>query len=175
MKRKILLVSLVGSLALTSCGPKPATGVPDFLLNPPKESGKFFGAAEAEKQTLQMAKDIADSRACREVARQLGQRVQEMVKDFQEQAGQGANSEYLEFSQSVGKTLVDMNLAGCSIQKRELREGAGTYKVYSLASLDAAQALAAARQAIESNKAKAAANTAFQELDRALQNRMSGQ
>ncbi len=172
MQRKIAVLMFVGSIALTSCGPKPATGVPDFMLNPPKESGRFYGTAEAEKQTLQMAKDIADSRACREVARQLGQRVQEIVKDFQEQSGKGANSEFLEFSQSVGKTIVDMNLAGCSIQKRELREGQGVVKVYSLASLDAAQALAAARQSIESNKAKAAANTAFQEMDRTLQSRL---
>lgn len=172
MKRKIVLASLAGVLALSGCGPKPATGVPDFLLNPPKEPGRFFGAAEAEKQTLQMAKDIADSRACREVARQLGQRVQEIVKDFQEQSGKGANSEYLEFSQSVGKTIVDMNLAGCSITKREMREGDGVVKVYSLASLDAAQALEAARQAVESNKAKAAAATAFEELDRTMKERI---
>lgn len=172
MNRKIVLVALAGSLALTGCGPKPNTGVPDFMLNPPKEAGRFFGAAEAEKQTLQMAKDIADSRACREVARQLGQRVQEIVKDFQEQSGKGAESEFLEFSQSVGKSIVDMNLAGCSIQKREMREGDGVVKVYSLATLDAAQALAAARQAIESNKAKAAAATAFDELDRTMKSRM---
>lgn len=172
MHRKIALLVVAGTVLFTGCGPKPNTGVPDFMLNPPKEAGRFFGAAEAEKQTLQMAKDIADSRACREVARQLGQRVQEIVKDFQEQAGQGANSEYLEFSQSVGKTIVDMNLAGCSITKRELREGEGSVKVYSLASLDAAQALAAARQAVESNKAKAAATAAFQELDKTLQNRL---
>jgi hypothetical protein len=172
MKRKIVLLAIATTLALTGCGPKPNTGVPDFMLNPPKEAGRFYGAAEAEKQTLQMAKDIADSRACREVARQLGQRVQEIVKDFQEQSGQGAKSEFLEFSQSVGKTIVDMNLSGCSIQKRELREGEGTVKVYSLASLDAAKALEAARQAVESNKAKVAATAAFQELDKTLQNRL---
>lgn len=172
MKRKIVLVVLAGLVTLAGCGPKPNAGAPDFLINPPKEAGRFFGAAEAEKQTLQMAKDIADSRACREVARQLGQRVQEIVKDFQEQSGKGATSEYLEFSQVVGKTIVDMNLAGCSIQKREMREGEGVVKVYSLASLDAAQALAAARQAIESNKAKAAAETAFEELDRTMQERI---
>lgn len=172
MQRKIAFLAIAGSIALTGCGPKPNSGLPDFMLNPPKETGRFFGSAEAEKQTFQMAKDIADSRACREVARQLGQRVQEIVKDFQEQSGKGANSEFLEFSQSVGKTIVDMNLAGCSIQKREMRESEGAVKVYSLASLDAAQALAATRQAIESNKAKAAAATAFQELDKTLQSRL---
>ena len=172
MKRKQLLAfAALASVAFVGCGPKPPS-VPDFVLNPPKAAGTIYGSAEAEKQTLQLAKDIADNRACREVARQLGQKVQEIVKDFQEQSGKGANSEALEFSQVVGKTIVDMNLAGCVIEKRDAREGDGTVKVYSLARLDASSALAAAKSAIESNKAKAAAQTAFEELDRTMKERL---
>jgi hypothetical protein len=171
MEKKRFLLLATAAIALVGCGPKPPS-VPDFVLNPPKGEGKIYGSAEAEKQTLQLAKDIADNRACREVARQLGQKVQEIVKDFQEQSGKGSQSEALEFSQVVGKTIVDMNLAGCTIERRDAREGDGTVKVYSLARLDAAGALAAARTAIEANKAKAAAQTAFDELERTMQNRL---
>jgi hypothetical protein len=168
--RRILPVAAFATVLLVSCGPKPQS-VPDFILNPPKATnGQIYGSAQAEKQTFQLAKDIADNRACREVARQLGQKVQEMVKDFQEQSGKGTQAENLEFSQVVGKTLVDMNLAGCTVEKREMSQGDGTVTVYSLAKLDADGALAAARTAIEANKAKAAAQTAFDDLDRALQN-----
>lgn len=170
--RSILLpLAMFAGPLFVGCGPKPPA-VPDFMLNPPHEAGRIYGSAEAEKQTLQLAKDIADNRACREVARQLGMKVQEIVKDFQEQSGKGAQSEALEFSQVVGKTIVDMNLAGCTVEKRELREGDGTVKVYSLAKLDAEGALAAARSAIMANKSKAAAQTAFEELDKTMQDRL---
>ena len=170
-EKRVLFLSAAVAIVFTGCGPKPPA-VPDFMLNPPKAQGTIYGSAEAEKQTLQLAKDVADNRACREVARQLGQKVQEIVKDFQEQSGKGSQSEALEFSQVVGKTVVDMNLAGCTIEKRDYREGDGIVKVYSLARLDAEGAIAAAKSAIAANKAKAAAQTAFEELDRTMQNRL---
>jgi hypothetical protein len=175
MNRPTLTLVAAGvATVFVSCGgSKPEARVPDFVLNPPKAAGTIYGSAEAEKQTFQLAKDVADTRACREVARQLGTKVQEIVKDFQEQSGKGAQSEALEFSQVVGKTITNINLSGCTIEKREQGVGAdGTVKIYSLAKLNSADALAAARAGIEANKTKVAAQEAFDELDRTLQDRL---
>lgn len=166
MFRKFL--PLLALLPILACGPKPPN-IPEFMTNPPKQAGKLFGTGEGKKQTLQLAKETADSRACKEIARNLSQRVESIMKDFLEQSGAGKDAEALEFTQSVTKSITDVELTGCTSDKREVREEDGGYHVYSLAVLDADQAVAVAKGMIAAQKSRAGAKVAFDELDREVE------
>lgn len=171
VKKNLLPIAAVLSLALVGCGPKPPAqaNVPDFIANPPHEAGKIFGTAEAQKKSFQLAKEVADSRACKEIAQKLGRRVQDLTKDFMEQSGQDKTAEYLEFSNVASKFVTDQNLSGCEIAKRDVRQDADGVTVYSLAYVDKNTAQNAVHAAMEAARSRAASKLAFDDLDRAVQ------
>jgi hypothetical protein len=103
--------------------------LPDFVLNPPVEAGYIFGTGIATQSSPQLAKETADLRAKKEIAKVLGQKVSNLMKDFMGQAGVGEEAEVTEFVQSVTKSITDVELVGAQIVKREFKGG----KMYSLA------------------------------------------
>lgn len=142
ISKSLLAGAAVLSLVACSSGSK---SMPDFMVNPPKEEGKIFGSGEAEKNTFQLAKEAADTRACRDVGRVLDQRVKSVLKDFMSESGADVNSaEVLEFVESTSKSVTDVQMAGCTIDKREHKEG-DAHKVYSLAVYD----LSASKQLVK--------------------------
>lgn len=147
MKAQSLFKTFLGGIALTSiiaCS-SSKTSMPDFMVNPPKAEGKIYGSGEANKNTFQLAKEAADTRACREVGRVLDQRVKSVLKDFMSESGADVNSaEVLEFVESTSKSVTDVQMAGCTIDKREHQEG-DSHKVYSLAVYD----LSASKQLVK--------------------------
>jgi hypothetical protein len=136
MKRQIFCALAFG-LMLSSCGGKKTTApsndanLPDFILNPPKQVGFIFGVGIAEQQSVQLAMETADLRAKKEIAKVISQKVSNLMKDFMGQAGLGTEAEVTEFTQSITKSVTDVELVGCIIEKRENKEG----KMYSLAKL----------------------------------------
>ena len=62
--------------------PKNDSDVPDFVLNPPSDPGYLYGTGIAEQQSVQLAKEMADLRAHKEIATMIGQKVSSMLKDF---------------------------------------------------------------------------------------------
>ena len=120
-------------LFLAGCsGPKQVVNdsdMPDFVLNPPKEAGFLFGTGIAEQSSPQLAKETADLRAKKEISNILSQKVSNLMKDFMGQAAVGTGAEVTEFVQSVTKSISEVDLVGCSIEKREYKKG----KMYSLA------------------------------------------
>lgn len=135
MKRLILGAMMVGLVLLCGCGgkkstaPKNESGMPDFVLNPPKQAGFLFGTGIAEQSSPQLAKETADMRAKKEIARILSEKISSLMKDFLGQAGIGKGAEVTEFVQSVTKSVTDVELVGCTIERREFIGG----KMYSLA------------------------------------------
>ncbi len=131
----VALVS-VGLVFAIGCGgpkttqaPKDTSGMPAFVLNPPKEAGVIFGTGIAEQQSAQLAKETADLRARKEIAAVLSTKVTNMLKDYLGQAGIGSQAEVTELAQSVTRAITEMELVGVTIDKREYIDG----KMYSLA------------------------------------------
>jgi hypothetical protein len=134
MKR---LLTLCGSIAviaiMTGCGGGKTRGsgeqLPDFVLNPPKEQGYLFGSGMAEKASPQLAKEVADLRAKKEIAKILGQKISVLMKDFMGESGVGDSAEVTEFTNSVTKAITDVDLVGAEIVERKYEGG----KMYALA------------------------------------------
>jgi hypothetical protein len=135
MVRNIFCTLVVGMFFFYGCGGKKTTapqndsGMPDFVLNPPKEAGFLFGTGIAEQTSPQLAKETADLRAKKEIARVLSEKMSSLMKDYLGQAGIGQEAEVTEFVQSVTKSITDVELIGCAIERREFIAG----KMYSLA------------------------------------------
>lgn len=135
MRHTVLGIAACG-LLLIGCGGQKTVQVqsngsdlPDFVLNPPKAAGVLFGVGIAEQASPQLAMETADLRAKKEIAKALSQKVSNLMKDFMGQAGIGTQAEVTEFVQSVTKSITDVELTGCTVEKREVKGG----KMYSLA------------------------------------------
>jgi len=135
MFRTLVTTGTVCLVLLTGCGgnkaqaPVNESDVPDFVLNPPRQQGVLFGTGIAEQQSMQLAKETADLRAKKEIAKVLGQKVSNLMKDFMGQAGLGDGAEVTEFVQSVSKSVTNVDLVGVTIERREYKNN----KMYSLA------------------------------------------
>ena len=165
-------LSFVPLLALfAACGPKPPRE-PEFFTKPPKESGKIFGSGEATKQSPQLAKEIADQRACAEIAATIGRRFEAIAKDHLQQSGQGDGAEADEFTSSTKKILVDQRLADCEILQRETRRGEKETTVFSLAVAPKASAMATIHSSLEAMRSKVSARIAFDELERTIEEKI---
>jgi hypothetical protein len=135
MRRVTLLI--VAGLLLAGCGGSKTQGpgakntsdMPDFMLNPPKQAGVIFGTGVADQQSEQLRKETADLRARKEIATVLSSKISSMLKDFLGQAGIGTSAEVTELSNSVTRSITDVELVGVTIEKREPING----KIYSLA------------------------------------------
>jgi hypothetical protein len=136
---RFLIVTLASlSLCLIGCGgakqaapPVDQSGMPSFVLNPPSVPGKLYGTGIAKKASPQLAKEIADLNAKKEIAQVLGQKISNLTKQFMGESGVN-QAEVTEFSQSITKAVTDQNLVGVVVEKREFVDGT----MYSLAILD---------------------------------------
>ena len=128
---------IVIALVFIGCGGskqvvRDESGMPAFVLNPPRAPGKLYGSGIAKKASPQLAKEIADLNAKKEIAKVLGQQVSNLMKQFMGESGIGEAAEVTEFSQSITKAVTDQNLVGVIVEKREFVGGT----MYSLAMLD---------------------------------------
>lgn len=130
MKKALVLAAFLG-LVMGCGGSKQISknSGPEWFLNPPKAADKLYGVGSAQKQSLQLAKEISETRAKKEIAQALSQKVQNLMKDFMSESGVGEMAEATEFTQSITKTITDIDLEGCTIEKREIIDGT----VWSLA------------------------------------------
>jgi hypothetical protein len=128
MKKLIVsAVSLACVMFLFGCGGSQKiskSNAPEWFLNPPKAADKLYGVGSAQKQNIQLAKEMSETRAKKEIAQVLSLKVQNLTKDFMSESGIGETAEATEFTQSITKTITDINLEGCTIEKREIIEGA---------------------------------------------------
>lgn len=183
MKAISILSVFFLSLLFVACGggnpPVNESGAPDFVLNPPVEKGVIFGTGMAQKASQQLAKETADLRAKKEIAKVLGEKVSTLMKDFMGESGIGETAEVTEFVQSVTKSVSNVELIGVEIVRRDYIDGT----MYSLAkySLDGEM-----RKQIESTVTKNLssrqallsefrAKQGFEELDRELKKLESAQ
>jgi hypothetical protein len=163
------------ALALAACGgskpaPAPANaGVPAWFADVPQQPGFVFGVASSDGVDLNLAKQDADVRACSDVTRQLGQKIEGIFKDWQKQAGTKTDKVYQELMENTQRSVIGMDITGCSTEKREIKEmGTTGFRVYALAKLNPEQAAAVAQKSLEAAKARMAASAATKEADDAF-------
>jgi len=177
MKKVIIFALLVPFMfMMVGCGgakpPTKMSNVPEWYLNPPQAEDAYYEAGDAAKQSMGLAKEAADARARDAISRTLEVKVSNMLKNFMQESGIGADAEALEFTSSVSKQVANTVLTGCKIVKREMKQEGSIYHAYSLAEYNlnslVQQTLNEARkQKSLYNEAKA--NLSFEDLEKEVQ------
>lgn len=138
---------LISTLILCSCGgpsttnlaPRPAGEVikasPDWFLKPPTDSEHLFAAASATSRDMQLALQKARTTAQTELAQQLGTRLANLTKQFQEEVGLETDSELLTQFSSTTKAVTNETLTGAAVDQQKLVPEKRIYRAYVLMSL----------------------------------------
>ncbi len=174
--KKLLIIMLLIPLvfSLMDCGKKPPTkmkDIPEWYLNTPSAEDAIYGAGDASKKSLALAKKVADARARDQVSSTIETKVNNMVKDFLQESGLGQDAEALEFSSSVSKQVSANVLNFCEIVKREVKTEDGGYHAYSLAKYNLNSMINETKKAANRQKAlynEAKANLSFDELEKEI-------
>ncbi|MCP3925931.1 MAG: hypothetical protein GY714_25480 [Desulfobacterales bacterium] len=164
--KKLLLIATVlmlSSLLLVGCGDsKPESDLPDWVDNPSLEGGiSASGSAKIGAAGRNFAKTEASAQARDEIARQLGVKVKNMVKNFVQVSGVGDDQAVDKATSQVSKQVTSQLLNGSKITKVFVDKTAKPKELYVLVVLDPAS-IANAKAAM-----KAAVKTSFKN-DRAL-------
>lgn len=184
-KMVIFIAIISAGVLFTACGSKSVAeskndkpdqieqsdNYPEWFLNPPKSADTIYAIGIASKQTMQLSLDIATSSARDEIARVVGVKVSNMVKNFMEQSGVNNESEYTEFSQTVSKQLADNTLSGSQRDKVFIDKATSPNTVYVLVRLNLADMSGAIDELVKkqaSAYAKLRANKGFEDLAKEL-------
>ena len=175
---------LVFALILCSCGgprttnlaPSPTKEIikasPDWFLKPPTDAKHLFATASATSRDMQLALQKARTTAQTDLAQQLGTRLANLTKQFQEEAGQGEDSEWLSQFSSATKAVTNETLVGATVDRQKLIAEKSIYRAYVLLSLPiggANQLLINKIKANENLYTRFRATEAFDALDRELE------
>ena len=161
----VLVVLMIGA-----CGPKNVSEgmVPDWFLNPPESQDKIYGTGASEQtSSIQLAKQVADANARTALAQTIQVSVQSMVRTFLQQSGTIETTRALQFSEVVGKNVVDITLTGVRIERSEMQGG----RYFSLASVSydsMKNALLSQVRDAAAQMAEQKAKQAFQDLEKEI-------
>ena len=143
----ICSVVVVCTLTLCSCGgarttnlaPRPTKEIiqasPDWFLKPPADSENLFATATATSRDMQLALQKARTAAQANLAQQLGTRMANLTKQFQEETGQDVNSEFLSQFSSTTKAVTNETLVGATVDRQKLVSERGIFRAYVLMNL----------------------------------------
>jgi len=167
---------IILSFIVSACGSGTVSkgGVPDWFLNPPKAKDKIYGTGASEKTaSIQLGKDVAVGNARNDLAGKIQVSVQSMLRTFLQQSGTMEESRALQFSESVGKQVVNVTLSGVDVSKIEVKDG----RVYALVeiSMDSIKkAIGTASRDAAAEFSELKAKSALEDLDKAI-NQMNAQ
>ncbi|MFC1490612.1 LPP20 family lipoprotein [Candidatus Latescibacterota bacterium] len=113
------LFILAVTLLLVAC-----SSMPKWYMNPEKSDEKIFGVGVSEKTaSIQLGREIAVGNARNDLAAKIQVNVQSMLRTFLQESGNMEESRALQFSESVGKQVVNVTLVGSDITRTEVRDG----------------------------------------------------
>ncbi|MBO8130258.1 MAG: LPP20 family lipoprotein [Candidatus Marinimicrobia bacterium] len=178
MREKIIMltITLAACAFILNCGGgRPVADVekiPEWYINPPQAEDAIYGAGDAVKQSLALAKEAADARARDAIARTIEVKVSNMLKNFMQESGLANDAEALEFTESVSKQVANVVLNGCKIVKRNVVTEGNLYHIYSLAEYNLSSLVQETLEQARRNKAlynEAKARMSFEELEKEIQ------
>ena len=167
-------------LALVACGgprtfdlaPRSAAdaidNAPGWMMEVPQDDDHVTAAATATSRDFQIAVDKARSTAQVDLAQQLGARMANLTRQFQEEVGMAADSQLLTEFSSVTKAVVDETLVGARMVKRRLMPERNVYRAYVLMQLPVGEANHVLLRKLKSDEAlytRFRASQAYAELD----------
>lgn len=174
MKKQLtFILAFALLLFLTSCGgskelAKTDSGdIPDWYLTTPEDPDHIFASASATSRDMEIAISKATTEARAKIARTLEIKVNSMQKKFEEEVGQGENSEFLSQFTQATKTVVSTELNGSKITKKKITEDGGNWRAYVLAEYPIGAAQQAFLNQISKNDklyTRVRAGDAFKEL-----------
>ncbi|MDA3861268.1 MAG: hypothetical protein PF445_08570 [Melioribacteraceae bacterium] len=170
----ILFSTFILVLLVSSCGgskdlSNTDTGdIPEWYLTTPTASDHLYEAASSTSRDMDLAISKASTEARAKIARSIEVKVNSMQKKFEEEVGEGENSEYLaQFTQAT-KTVVSKELSGSQISKKKLVKDGKNWRAYVLAKYPIGEAQKAFLNQISNNKnlyTRFRATEAFAELE----------
>ncbi|MCG8573060.1 MAG: LPP20 family lipoprotein [Spirochaetes bacterium] len=195
MKNILFLLLIAGLLTFTGCGSsddvkeddenkeetsssdRKKLDLPYWFVAPPHAEDALYAVGYAKKKSMQLAMESAEIRAQVRLSRQIEVKVANMVKDFLEESGTAEQSEAIEFSNSVSKSVSENFLSGVRTKEREFYETEEGYiEVFVLVEVSLAD-MGSRIDQIMKDKAQAyarlRANIAFEELKEELK-RLNG-
>ncbi|MFC1539756.1 LPP20 family lipoprotein [Candidatus Latescibacterota bacterium] len=161
---RLFVFFLAASLLFIAC----AGSMPRWYLNPPKSDDKIFGVGVSEKTaSIQLGRDVAVANARSDLAAKIQVNVQSMLRTFLQQSGTMEESRAMQFSESVGKQVVNVTLTGSDVTRTEIRKGRYFAQVeISMESINNAIHTAARNAAADYSELKA--KSALEDLDKAI-------
>jgi len=132
------------------------------------EAGGLATVGIGSSQTINLALDKARTRGRTEIAAMLEARIQALKKDFTEEIGEGADSEYNSLFSTASKTVVSQVLRGTVTKDAKYKTAEGVTTACVLMVQDPkviADALAAQESAQKSLYTRFQASKAFKELE----------
>ncbi len=171
--KMIVLTALVAVVMLgcATSGGIDTSDIPDFYLNPPTAEDAIYGVGDAKMSSLSMSRTMALSRARDDIARQVEVVVKNAITDYAQQAGEGENTQTIEFVETVSRQLVEVTLSGLKTTEVAVGDD-GT--VYALVEYPTSTLKNEAMQAFERNEAAAfaefKATQALEQLNMELEN-----
>lgn len=169
-----LLSVLLLILLLSACGgskelPKTDTGdIPEWYLTTPTATDHIYAAASATSRDMDLAITKASTDARAKIARTMEVKINSMQKKFEEEIGEGENSEYLSQFTQATKTIVSTELNGSQITEKKLVKDGSNWRAYVLAKYPIGAAQKAFLAKISENKnlyTRFRATEAFAELE----------
>ena len=174
-----ILSALVSIFVLVGCGSKTTNltpssnketveSIPDWFLNPPSDPSYLFSVSAATSRDVQMASNKAKTAARVDLAQQLETKMNNLTKNFQEEVGEGDDSELLQQFSSATKSVTSQTLNGSRMDQQQILPERGIYRAYVLMSIPIGDANRQLMQKIQENKnlyTRFRATEAFTELD----------
>lgn len=170
MERKIIAlftVALLGLTAiLTGCGGK---GAPGWFLEQPDDSEFLYANATATSAgDIGMALTAAKQEGMRDIAGQIGTKVNGMFKRFTEEIGAGEDVELMAQTTAASESVVSEVVRGCKPVKQEVKKEGDSYRAYVRMKMPAKMMDSAVVDKVKSDKnmyTRFRSSQAFKELE----------
>ncbi len=150
--KKIIVVMLIALavFSMVSCGGgEKVSGLPDFVLNPPKADDAFYGVGYGKQSTFSMSKTIAQTNATDDISRQIQTSIQSAVVAYAQEAGVDGDTQTISFAETITRQVTDNTLSGVTPERFEQDDDGG---IWVLVSCPKNNVLAAAEEAFERNE-----------------------
>jgi hypothetical protein len=176
-ERSFFLLPLITGLVLfIGCGSSPeaasgdmANDLPAFVLNPPTDEAMLFGIGGAKQANAQRSIQVADMRARQDIAGQLTILAKGMITDYSREAGIEGSKTALEFQEIVGRQLINVELTGVRVIKREPAKDGTLYSLLAMNKEDMLKQSAVILDSEASRYAEFKAMNSLEEMERQLE------
>lgn len=175
-----LLLLFVGSLVVVSCSSMQGTSSQQadddmptwFLDNRPMDPHHIFAAATATAPDFQLAASKAESQARGDIAAKIETQFQGLSKQFQEEVGDGPNSDELSQFTQAYQSVISQTINGSEVVERAIVQENGEYRAYVLMRMPIGQAQERLMEQLQANQnafTRFRSSQAFEELERELE------